>query len=58
MGRCGIYNSRNYKGLLIFGENQKPTSIYNSRNYKGLLILNENVSGFSSSTTVEIIRDY
>ena len=34
-----IYNSRNYKGLLIKAYCSGIVYIYNSRNYKGLLIL-------------------
>ena len=33
-----IYNSRNYKGLLIKQGAEWALNIYNSRNYKGLLI--------------------
>ena len=33
-----IYNSRNYKGVLIQCHQDSPRTIYNSRNYKGVLI--------------------
>ena len=34
-----IYNSRNYKGVLIERDEGRGAEIYNSRNYKGVLIL-------------------
>ena len=52
-----IYNSRNYKGVLIEFYSDSKDTIYNSRNYKGVLI--GRAADFSEgSTTVEIIREY
>ena len=50
-----IYNSRNFKGLLDFINNDFFLMIYNSRNFKGLLDPLMASLGFIS-TTVEILR--
>ena len=53
-----IYNSRNYKGVLIDDEKIDSVIIYNSRNYKGVLIPNPGVTAIFNSAISTIAVNY